>query len=666
MSRRGAFRFASLMAAVLVAIMLLPMGTLAGGSTAEKDISALSPRILCNRLTEETAGAKVPEIWTMNYSGGDKTRIRRHGDAPCGAQGACYAPNGAWMAFQALDQDPSFKSMAIWLSSYDGLNPQQVTPFMDLSGEGFWPNGQPKATHQFQMPTFSHDSSQLYFTSMRKELDEDGNIVNKVYVSDLCKVNVDGSGFEIIRPGLVSGSEDLCQASPAHDGICFHQSMPSPSYQWTTDAYGSTVGISPDFGFFTMNSNGGGVIQLAALCVYQNMGGLYGYVVDQIMPIGRAAWSPNGKKLAIPYMVQWSDRTAWGLQSYYYYAISVVEAGKTTNLSVNDIWSGSYSFGTRITPTDFPTPGDPTLQDGVMVVNVAWSADGDYVLFDALKVIDLVAGTAEMDVYAIDVSNLAAPGNPINLSKDKITSYPNASPDDLGDNPVDPPLEKRPFYLAEGTTRPNFDEWLAIQNPNEQDVNVELDYQLAGGAGSGGASESQQVVVPKKSRYTVKVVDTVGQGKDVSVVATSDQPVIVERPIYFNYGADKGLGWTGGHDVVGATAARETWYFAEGTTRNNAIDGAYEEWLCLQNPNDDDAEVTITYMLGSGDNKEQKITVNGKSRYTVDVRLEVGDNQNVSAKVTSSQPIIAERPMYFSYGMEKGLNWTGGHDVLGY
>ena len=71
-------------------------------------------------------------------------------------------------------------------------------------------------------------------------------------------------------------------------------------------------------------------------------------------------------------------------------------------------------------------------------------------------------------------------------------------------------------------------------------------------------------------------------------------------------------------------------------------------------------------MLGNGENKEQTVTVNGKSRYTVDVRLFIGDNQDVSAKVTSSQPIIAERPMYFSYGMKSGLNWTGGHNVLGY
>jgi hypothetical protein len=40
----------------------------------------------------------------------------------------------------------------------------------------------------------------------------------------------------------------------------------------------------------------------------------------------------------------------------------------------------------------------------------------------------------------------------------------------------------------------------------------------------------------------------------------------------------------------------------------------------------------------------------------------VGAERNVSIKVTSDLPIVAERPMYFNY---KG-SWSGGHDVVGY
>ena len=38
----------------------------------------------------------------------------------------------------------------------------------------------------------------------------------------------------------------------------------------------------------------------------------------------------------------------------------------------------------------------------------------------------------------------------------------------------------------------------------------------------------------------------VGANQDISSKVSSDKPVIVERPMYFDFN-----GWTGGHDVVG-------------------------------------------------------------------------------------------------------------------
>ena len=53
--------------------------------------------------------------------------------------------------------------------------------------------------------------------------------------------------------------------------------------------------------------------------------------------------------------------------------------------------------------------------------------------------------------------------------------------------------------------------------------------------------------MPANSRYTVNVNSDAGAGLSICAGLASDQPVIVERPMYFNYhGA-----WTGGHDVVG-------------------------------------------------------------------------------------------------------------------
>ena len=115
--------------------------------------------------------------------------------------------------------------------------------------------------------------------------------------------------------------------------------------------------------------------------------------------------------------------------------------------------------------------------------------------------------------------------------------------------------------------------------------------------------------------------------------------------------------WDGGHDVLGATTPATTWFFAEGYTGDN-----FNEWLCLQNPGNDVAKVTITYYPTSGTPISKPYTVSPNSRLTVNVNDDAGSNLEISAKVSSDEPIIAERPMYFAY---QGV-WTGGHDVVGF
>ncbi len=143
-------------------------------------------------------------------------------------------------------------------------------------------------------------------------------------------------------------------------------------------------------------------------------------------------------------------------------------------------------------------------------------------------------------------------------------------------------------------------------------------------------------------------------GQDISLEVTADKPIVAERPMYFDYQRK----WTGGHDVVGATAPAREWYFAEGTTRDG-----FEEWLCLQNPNQNHIEVTATYMFGpgQGENQTQVYNLGPTSRTTFNVNGLVGEGKDVSVKLTSASDFIAERPMYFSFGG----GWTGGHDVLG-
>jgi len=154
---------------------------------------------------------------------------------------------------------------------------------------------------------------------------------------------------------------------------------------------------------------------------------------------------------------------------------------------------------------------------------------------------------------------------------------------------------------------------------------------------------------------TLQLFDEVNRpGQNVSVKVEAGKPIVAERPMYFNYSG----AWAGGHDVLGANAASKQWYFAEGCTR-----GGFDQWLCLQNPNDTAVTVDATYMFGpgQGDNQVMSYSLPPNSRTTLKVNDQVGPEKDVSLALTSTGDFIAERPMYFNYN---GV-WAGGHDVLG-
>jgi len=113
----------------------------------------------------------------------------------------------------------------------------------------------------------------------------------------------------------------------------------------------------------------------------------------------------------------------------------------------------------------------------------------------------------------------------------------------------------------------------------------------------------------------------------------------------------------GGSDTMGCPGqAGKTWYFAEGNTR-----AGFSEYICLLNPGANVALTDFTYMLSTGETIARKHDLLPNSRTTIEVAKEVPANCDVSLKVTSSEPIVVERPMYFVYN---GV-WSGGHDVLG-
>ncbi|MEW6552718.1 MAG: N-acetylmuramoyl-L-alanine amidase [Actinomycetota bacterium] len=199
------------------------------------------------------------------------------------------------------------------------------------------------------------------------------------------------------------------------------------------------------------------------------------------------------------------------------------------------------------------------------------------------------------------------------------------------------------WYFAEGTTREGFQEWLTILNPNVEPVEFTVSYAFPD-------SETVKHVyrVEAEGRLSLDVAHEVGTGKDVSVSVESPRPIMVERPMYFLY---RGL-WPGGHVSGGANQPSTAWYFAEGYTGPG-----FEEYLCLLNPGQQPANVTIEYLSHGGLLHQEQKVVQPSRRDTVFVNDVVGPDREVSLRVTSDQPVVAERPIYFLYHG----SWAGGH-----
>ena len=237
-------------------------------------------------------------------------------------------------------------------------------------------------------------------------------------------------------------------------------------------------------------------------------------------------------------------------------------------------------------------------------------------------------------------------------------------------NPAPPPPATPPgpvnksWYFAEGRIGKGFRQYLTIGNPDPQNacsVNIQYLYTLDGSATS--QSKTVTATIPAASRDTQSVNLDVGidssSGSAASLATTvtvgSATPncngVVAERPIYFtNF-----RGINSGTDVLGATHLGTSFYFADVPTASNV-----NSYLTILNPNATSATVTATYYVNGQKVQSQTTTVSPNARGTIGVNA-VSLPAHVAAVVTSSQPVMVERPTYFS-----GVNGvSGAADVIG-
>jgi hypothetical protein len=203
------------------------------------------------------------------------------------------------------------------------------------------------------------------------------------------------------------------------------------------------------------------------------------------------------------------------------------------------------------------------------------------------------------------------------------------------------------WYFAEGDTGV-FDSYLTLANAGPVDANAAVTFYLAS-----GQTVQASYVVPANGRQSVHLNTVPGLPQvsfGMSVQATS--PIAAERTMYFSTPDGSGKG---GHESSGVAAPSRTWFLAEGQTGD-----VFAEYLLLANSNTWPAVATVTYLTPGGTSVTRTYQLAPTSRMTVTVNDVPGlENTEVSAVITASLPIVAERSMYWP---GRWGQWYEGHN----
>ena len=215
------------------------------------------------------------------------------------------------------------------------------------------------------------------------------------------------------------------------------------------------------------------------------------------------------------------------------------------------------------------------------------------------------------------------------------------------------------WFFAEGATGGGtipFDTYYLVSNEGNTPAEVR-----AYVSQPDGFTYEKEFVVEAHARKTTRLGDLVSAGSYGVVLQSKEagEPIYAERETL--WGGDL----RGGAASAGVRTLSNTWYFAEGSTKF----GFFDNYLLLMNPNQQTANVTISYFQpvsadqGSGAPVVpivRQYTVPSQARLTVYANaISELANSDFSTTIASDQPIVAERSMFWGEGWEGGTNSSG-------
>lgn len=223
------------------------------------------------------------------------------------------------------------------------------------------------------------------------------------------------------------------------------------------------------------------------------------------------------------------------------------------------------------------------------------------------------------------------------------------------------------WTLAEGSGGV-FETFVLVANPNPTPTMVRATYLTGTGQSFVTTQEApanaRLTFYPRGEHAALATADFSTQIESL----TGGNAVIAERAMYFD-------AFRSGHDALGVTSPSTTWLFAEGFTGGNATT-AFETYLLLANTNATETVATVDYLLDSGAVVSRSYTLGPRQRFTVWVDQEGRDFDSrlraaaFGVRVTATQPIVAERAMYWGTpsaadATSPTFPWTEGHATAG-
>jgi hypothetical protein len=207
------------------------------------------------------------------------------------------------------------------------------------------------------------------------------------------------------------------------------------------------------------------------------------------------------------------------------------------------------------------------------------------------------------------------------------------------------------YYLSEGATGGFFDTDVTLANPTFSAAPVSIDFLPEHGPPVPfGATVSPNVPLQ------ITVDNTVTDDAVSTVVhSTNGVPLAVERTMIWD-----GTGY-GGHGGT-STRPHTRWLFAEGSQ------GFFHTFVLLVNDNPTDASATVRFLLEGGGAIEHPVSLPARQRVTVYAgNIAALVDRSFGIDIAATQPIIAERSMYFPVGgprvFEGGTESAGVNDV---